>query len=643
MKRLLIIPLLFINLILSATNYYVKNGGNDAADGESDGNAWETVTKVNSESFSGDDTIFFNRGDTWLTKLIFPSSGSAGQPIVVTSYGTGLSPKFTAQVNYTEWVNYSGDIYYCTGAYRTYYMLIIDGTWGIARETTIEGLDTDYEYYDKTTGTQGQTDDTMFVYLSTGSPTTAIGTYIDNMIALTGISYITFDNLHITYAGSNAFSVQDSSNFIEIKNCRIDWIGGTSIYFENGRDILIQKDTLENIGIDGAYMKFSKTYDISYNVITNTGQSFAGDLQSIGSWYSRYGTISYNIITHTGGGSTIEVSAAIGAGYHCDDINIFNNYMYTTTTDHAVLSLFSGDFDIYNNIIINTGGAIEKFIATGEYSESYTIINAFNNVLIDVGVGVQVLTNAAVSGNSLITIKNNIFYNIGDLYHRVSTELLPYYISNYNLYLNDTGTKFKIEGTEYNLTDWQTASSQDANSVVGDPLFTSEFDDLTLQVGSPAIAAGIGVGILKDYNGDYHNDPPDIGAIAYDAGTPSPPELPQVTTTVTHYYSTGITVSGTDIDDGGGTVSAKGMCWDTGVNPTTGDNIVPAGSGTANFSATIRGLVKSTTYHVRTYVTNETGTTYGADKEVTTYSQSIALDDSGNVMVDDDGNIIIIN
>jgi len=68
-----------------------------------------------------------------------------------------------------------------------------------------------------------------------------------------------------------------------------------------------------------------------------------------------------------------------------------------------------------------------------------------------------------------------------------------------------------------------------------------------------------------------------------------------------------------------------------------------AGPGTANFSATIRGLVKSTTYHARAYVTNETGTTYGADKEVTTYSQSIALDDSGNAIVDDDGNVIIIN
>jgi len=71
------------------------------------------------------------------------------------------------------------------------------------------------------------------------------------------------------------------------------------------------------------------------------------------------------------------------------------------------------------------------------------------------------------------------------------------------------------------------------------------------------------------------------------------------------------------------------------------DGAAGTSDGTANFSATIRGLVKSTTYHVRVYVTNETGTTYGADAEVTTYSQSVVLDDSGNVIVDDSGNVII--
>ena len=65
MKKLIIIPILFFSLILSATNYYVKNGGNDGGVGTSDGTAWATIAKVKATSFQPGDTIFFNRGDTW--------------------------------------------------------------------------------------------------------------------------------------------------------------------------------------------------------------------------------------------------------------------------------------------------------------------------------------------------------------------------------------------------------------------------------------------------------------------------------------------------------------------------------------------------------------------------------------------------
>ena len=45
MRYLLIILLLTSNLF--ATNYYVKNDGNDNANGLSDATAWKTIAKVN--------------------------------------------------------------------------------------------------------------------------------------------------------------------------------------------------------------------------------------------------------------------------------------------------------------------------------------------------------------------------------------------------------------------------------------------------------------------------------------------------------------------------------------------------------------------------------------------------------------------
>jgi hypothetical protein len=72
--------------------YYVKNAGDDSKDGLSDANAWETISKVNASSFSANDVIQFNRGDTWHEKLTPPSSGSIGNHIHFTAYGSSALP-----------------------------------------------------------------------------------------------------------------------------------------------------------------------------------------------------------------------------------------------------------------------------------------------------------------------------------------------------------------------------------------------------------------------------------------------------------------------------------------------------------------------------------------------------------------------
>jgi len=89
---------------LSATEYYVKNGGNDAASGLDDDNAWETIAKVNGESFSGDDIIYFKRGDTWREQLIVPDSGTSGHQITFGAYGEGADPIVNGSDLITTWV-----------------------------------------------------------------------------------------------------------------------------------------------------------------------------------------------------------------------------------------------------------------------------------------------------------------------------------------------------------------------------------------------------------------------------------------------------------------------------------------------------------------------------------------------------------
>lgn len=94
--RILIIILLF-SFNASAGNYYVSNTGSNSANGTSTSTPWQTISKVNSVTFSAGDSVLFKRGDTWNERLVFPSSGSSGNPIFIGAYGSGIDPVITGR------------------------------------------------------------------------------------------------------------------------------------------------------------------------------------------------------------------------------------------------------------------------------------------------------------------------------------------------------------------------------------------------------------------------------------------------------------------------------------------------------------------------------------------------------------------
>ena len=93
-------------------------------------------------------------------------------------------------------------------------------------------------------------------------------------------------------------------------------------------------------------------------------------------------------------------------------------------------------------------------------------------------------------------------------------------LSNNLYYDTDYTNKFfsDISATS-SLAAWQAANSQDANSVQGNPLFTTAGSDFTLKANSPAIDAGVDLGATYklDYSGsDQYNDSRwDIGAYRF--------------------------------------------------------------------------------------------------------------------------------
>jgi len=104
--------------------------------------------------------------------------------------------------------------------------------------------------------------------------------------------------------------------------------------------------------------------------------------------------------------------------------------------------------------------------------------------------------------------------------------------------------------------------------------------------------------------------------------------LPAVTTgTVTNITSTTATASGNVTDSGSRAITARSVCYATTPSPTiTNGTVVANGTNaTGAFTVSLTGLLASTTYYVRAYVTTSVGISYGADTVFTTSSIAASL------------------
>jgi uncharacterized protein (TIGR02145 family) len=95
---------------------------------------------------------------------------------------------------------------------------------------------------------------------------------------------------------------------------------------------------------------------------------------------------------------------------------------------------------------------------------------------------------------------------------------------------------------------------------------------------------------------------------------------PTVTTvTASSITQTSAVSGGTIPSNGGGAITAKGVCWSTSPGPTA---LLPTktdqGGGSTSFSSNLTNLLPGTPYYYRAYATNSAGTSYGTEHTFTT-------------------------
>lgn len=104
-----------------------------------------------------------------------------------------------------------------------------------------------------------------------------------------------------------------------------------------------------------------------------------------------------------------------------------------------------------------------------------------------------------------------------------------------------------------------------------------------------------------------------------------------ITTGISSITQTTSISGGNITTDNGGTVTARGVCWSTGTNPTIANSKTSDGIGTGNYISNLIGLQSGTTYYVKAYSTNSAGTSYGSTISFTTQPATIPVLTTANV------------
>ncbi len=253
--------------------------------------------------------------------------------------------------------------------------------------------------------------------------------------------------------------------------------------------------------VSGSTISNNKIYDIK---AVGTGTGLNAPVVN-GIYQSTASVTFYNNVINLGNGIPSEATV-----YGINNIStaaVTNNYYYNTISISGTATGVSNTFAFYRS-------------ATGATTNA---VNLNNNILSNTRSGGAYL-NFALGINSLTAVT-----------------------SNYNLLYTGNDTVAYNNAVKYTFADWKTASTFDANSVSGDPLFTSA-TDLTPQGSSPAVGAATPiVGYTKDIaNNDRNFLAPTIGAYEVEAS-----KTLNLKAFLQGYYDQGSNLMRASIDDMG--------------------------------------------------------------------------------------------
>jgi hypothetical protein len=503
----------------SGTTYYVNvSTGNDSNSGTSPSSAWQSLAKVDAQTFQPGDRILFKAGESWTGQLALHGSGAAGSPIIVSSYGTGAKPAING-----------------------------DGTTGAAvllsneHDITINGLQI------TNTSNSGIYRDGIEIYAKDAGPLPGItieNNYVHDIDGPTGSS------VDIGYGGIIA-EVRGNTTPTYFTGMRITgnevadvpsygivtwstWMsrdGWSNLWAETGvpsseigpytpsTGLVISDNYVHDIGNGGISPNMVENTLIDHNTVTRTAMQY----RNVAIWWSDANntTVEYNDVSDTHYNGYHQDSTAFDADEATYGSIVQYNFTHdngdgffmTCSANNAAVS----DAVVRYNISQDDSGSLFMFICSNAQS-----VNIYNNTIYtSASTGLTLHDMVYATGNNTgIDFRNNIFYN-------------------------PVGLPYGTSGTTYSGNAYFGGSPPpDSKAIIGDPLLSSpgratgmtDLRGYTPASNSPMLAAGAvisGNGGHDILGNALPATAPDLGAVQASTRRPAP------VTVVTSSYPTG--------------------------------------------------------------------------------------------------------
>lgn len=435
-NKLILIFFIFISSVPGfSKNYYISNAGNDSNSGLSETTPWQTISKVNFFTFLPGDQILFKRGDSFYGSLTISNSGSPGNPITISAYGTGENPVITGFTTVSEWTSLGGNIWEsanAVSALSTCNMVVIDGVntamgrWPNNINLTYESSNTNISISDNQLGTAiNWTGAEVVVYKN--------GYTLDRCLITnhTGniLKYSSLGTTRNATAGNDYFIQNDLRTLDQYGEWYFNQKTGKILIYFGGSDPKIVKtkistiDNLLNNGsgadyiiIDGIDLEGSNNSSIKFNSGTdhctfqNCHISFSGyDAFTLSGTYP---TIDHCTITNCNGGIVCNGSNATITNNSLENIGVIAGQTNKIVT--AIGMTINGNNPLVQYNSIDKTGYMGIYLTPS--AATGTIVNNFINypgqIVTDAG-GIYMghdHPNTLINGNIILNSGGNGIY-----------------------------------------------------------------------------------------------------------------------------------------------------------------------------------------------------------------------------------------